>query len=182
MGRYIFSRISTLSYTYPVIQMKIINGPELKELTEKNVAYVSYVGNYVGKPEVFRGLYEKLFGWAFQNQAMRPDTEVLSAYYDDPEITPPEKMKLEICITIPDDIAVGGEIGKKSLPGGKYVVMRVEISSPEEYSPGWEKVSEWGSGHNLSIDLSRASYEIYLNNPEEHPEKHHIVDICLAVR
>ena len=162
--------------------MKIINGPELKERNEKNVAYVSYVGNYVGKPEIFRGLFEKLFGWAFQNQAMRPDTEILSAYYDDPEKTLPDDMKLEICMTIPDDIAVGREIGKKVLPGGKYVVMRAEMSGPDEYGPGWEKVVEWVSQHDLSIDLSRASYEIYLNNPEEHPDKIHIVDICLAVR
>ncbi len=171
-----------LEYTNPVIQVKIINGPELKELSDKNVAYVSYVGNYVGQPEVFKGLFEKLFGWAFQNQVIRPDTEALSAYYDDPAVSQPEEMKLEICMTIPDDVVVEGEIGKKLLPGGKYVVMRAEMSGPDEYGPGWENVVRWGSDHALSIDLSRPSYEIYLNNPEEHPEKIHIVDICLAVR
>lgn len=46
--------------------MEIMKGPELKEIKAKNVAYVSFVGNFVGNPEVFRGLFEKLFGWAFQ--------------------------------------------------------------------------------------------------------------------
>jgi AraC family transcriptional regulator len=165
-----------------VIFVKVINEPELKELKEKTVAYISYVGNYVGKPEVFSGLFGKLFGWAFQNQAMRPDTEVLSAYSDDPKTTLPEEMSLEICMTIPEDFPVEGEVKKKVLPGGKYVVMRAEMSGPDEYGPGWEKVARWVSDNNLSMDLSRESYEIYLNNPEEHPEKKHIVDICLAVR
>ena len=36
--------------------------------------------------------------------------------------------------------------------------------------------------NNLEIDMSRPSYEIYLNNPEEHPEKHHIIDICMSAK
>jgi len=162
--------------------MEIMKGPELKEIKAKNVAYVSFVGNFVGNPEVFRGLFEKLFGWAFQKQVMGPDTEVLSAYYDDPDVTPPEKLRLEVCMTIPGGVEVEGDIGKKLLSGGKYVIMRAEVSGPQEYGPAWEMVVQWGSENNLEMDLSRASYEVYLNNPEEHPEKHHIVDICLAVR
>lgn len=162
--------------------MEILNGPELKEIKTRNVAYVDFVGNFVGNPEIFRGLFEKLFGWAFQEQVMGPDTEVLSAYYDDPDVTPPEKLRVEVCMTIPDGARVEGDIRKKMLPGGQYAVMRVEVAGPEEYGPAWEKVAQWGSDNHLSIDLSRASYEVYLNNPEDHPEKHHIVDICLAVR
>jgi AraC family transcriptional regulator len=162
--------------------MDILNGPELKEIEAKNVAYVSFAGNFVGNPEIFRRLFEKLFRWAFQKQVMGPDTEVLSAYYDDPDVTPPEKLRVEVCMTIPDDVDVEGDIRKQLLPGGQYAVMRVEVAGPEEYGPAWEKVVHWGSDNDLSIDLSRASYEVYLNNPEEHPEKHHIVDICLAVR
>jgi AraC family transcriptional regulator len=30
--------------------------------------------------------------------------------------------------------------------------------------------------------MTRPSYELYLNNPDEHPEKHNIVEICLSVK
>jgi AraC family transcriptional regulator len=161
--------------------MNILNEPDIRDIKERNVAFVSYVGNYMGNAEIFRGLFEKLFGWAFQKQVIGPDTVVLSAYYDDPNVTPPEKMRVEVCMTIPGSTGGEGDIGKKVLPGGKYAVMRTELTESEENGSAWEKLVEWVIQHNLTIDLSRASYEVYLNNPEEHPEKHHIVDICLAV-
>jgi len=162
--------------------MEIIDGPEIKELEEKNVACVSFVGNYMGNAKVFKDLFEKLCEWAGPKNLLGKDTVFISAYYDDPNITPPEELKLDVCMTLKDDAEVEGEIKKKTLPGGKYVVMRAELSSVEEYGPAWSKIVEWLKENKLEIDLSRASYEIYLNNPEEHPEKHHILDVCMAVK
>lgn len=162
--------------------MEIINEPEIRELEERNVVYVSFVGNYLGNSKIFEELFGKLFSWASPRRLMGPDTLLMSAYYDDPGVTPPEKLKLDICMTIADDVEVEGEIKKKKLPGGKYVVMRAELAGAEEYGPAWEKVVGWLIQNNLEIDMSRASYEIYLNSPEEHPEKHHIIDICMPVR
>jgi len=164
-----------------VIQLRIINGPEITEIKERNVACVSFIGNYLGNAEVFRGLFEKLCGWAFDKQLMGSDTVLLSAYYDDQNVTPPEKLRLDVCMTIQDDVEVDGEIKKKKLPGGTYAVMRVELTGAEEYGPAWGMIHEWVTQNNLTIDLSRASYEVYLNNPEEHPEKYHVLDICLSV-
>lgn len=161
--------------------MEIVNEPEIMEIEERNVAYVSFVGNYLGNAKVFEELFGKLFSWAGPKQLMGQDTLLMSAYYDDPGVTPPEELKLDVCMTIKDNIEVEGEIQKKKLPGGKYVVMRAELTGAEEYGPAWETVVEWLIQNNLEIDMSRASYEIYLNSPEEHPEKHHILDICMPI-
>lgn len=162
--------------------MEVINQPEVKEIEEMTVVCVSFVGNYLGNSEVFGDLFGKLCGWAGPRQLMGADAVLMSAYYDDPAVTPPEELKLDVCMTIEGDIDVEGEIKKKKLPGGKYVVMRTELTGAEEYGPAWEKVVEWLIENNLEIDMSRASYEIYLNSPEEHPEKHHILDICMPVK
>ena len=162
--------------------MEIVNGPEIKEIEEKNVAYVSFVGNYLGNAKVFEDLFYKLCSWAGQKQLMGPDTVLISAYYDDPSVTPPEELKLDVCMTIEDDFEVEGEIKKKWLPGGKYVVMRAELTGAEEYDPAWEKIFEWIVRNNLETDMSRAGYEIYLNSPGENPEKHHILDICMPIK
>ncbi|WP_135612501.1 GyrI-like domain-containing protein [Methanococcoides sp. AM1] len=161
--------------------MEIINEPGIAEIEGRTVAYVSFVGNYVGNVEVFAELFGKLGNWAGQKQLMGQDTLFMSAYYDDPGVTPPEELKLDACMTIDDDVEVEGEVKKQKLPGGKYVVMRAELTGAEEYGPAWEKIVEWLMQNNLEIDMSRPSYEIYLNNPEDHPEKHHILDICMAV-
>ena len=39
--------------------MEIINEPEIKELDSKTVAYVSFIGNYIGNSQVFKKLFEK---------------------------------------------------------------------------------------------------------------------------
>lgn len=162
--------------------LEIINEAKITELEEKNVASVSFVGNYIGNVEVFEGLFTKLCGWAGPKQLIGRDTLFLSAYYDDPGVTPPEELKLDVCMTITDDVEVEGDVKKQKLPGGKYVVMRAELTGPEEYAPAWEKMVEWLIQNDLEIDISRASYEIYLNSPEEHPENHHILDICMSVK
>ncbi|WP_406660866.1 GyrI-like domain-containing protein [Methanolobus sp. ZRKC3] len=160
--------------------MEIIKEPEITELEERNVAYVSFVGNYMGNVKVFENLFGKLFSWAGPKQLIGPNTLLMSAYYDDPEVTPTEELKLDVCMTIEDDVEIEGDVKKKKLPGGKYVVMRAELTGAEE-APAWEKVVEWLIQSKLEIDMSRASYEIYLNSPEEHTEKHHILDICMPV-
>ena len=162
--------------------MEIVNKPEIKELEEKNVVCVSFVGNYIGNAEVFKDLFGKLCGWAGPKQLINKDTVFISAYYDDPNTTPPEELKLDVCMTTNDDVEVEGEIKKKKLPGGKYVVMRAELTGPEEYGPAWTEIVEWLKQNNLEIDISRASYEIYLNDPNEHPKGHHILDICMGVK
>jgi AraC family transcriptional regulator len=107
---------------------------------------------------------------------------MLSAYYDDPAVTPPEELKLEVCMSIPEETEVDGEIKKKKLPGGKYMVMRVELTGTEEYAAAWEKAVEWLILNKFEIDMSKASYEVYLNDPREHPQGHHIVDICMPIK
>jgi AraC family transcriptional regulator len=165
-----------------VINVELINKPEIKELGERNVAYVSFVGNYMGNVQVFKELFGKLCGWASSKQLINNETIFMSVYHDDPHTTPPDKLKLDVCMTLKENVEVENEIKKKTLPGGKYVVMRVELFGPEEYGPAWNKVVEWIKENNKEIDMSRPSYEIYLNRPEEHPEHHHILDVCMAVK
>lgn len=86
-------------------------------------------------------------------------------------------------MTIPEDTEIqDDQVQKKVLPGGKYVVLKAELKGPEEYEPAWEQVVTWMKENNHEVDMSRPSYEIYLNNHEEHPQKHHIVEICMSTK
>ena len=61
-------------------------------------------------------------------------------------------------------------------------VMRAELSGAEEFGPVWDLLVDWAQQNNHDIDASQPSYEIYLNHPDEHPDKHHIISICLSVK
>ncbi|MBI9069160.1 MAG: GyrI-like domain-containing protein [Salinivirgaceae bacterium] len=154
----------------------------VKELEDQEVAYVSFKGDYMGNPEVFAKLFEKLCGWAGPKGLINQDTKFRSAYYDDPQVTPPQDLRLDICMSINSEVQVDGEIIKALMPGGKHVVMNAELDGPQEYGPAWMKVVDYIKANNLEIDATRPSYELYLNCPDEHPEKHHILDVCMAVK
>lgn len=60
--------------------------------------------------------------------------------------------------------------------------MPCELTGVEEYEKAWEKVVQWVEKSSYEVDMLRPSYEIYLNHPEEHPEKHHLIKICMSVK
>jgi AraC family transcriptional regulator len=158
------------------------NKVEIKQLPEKNVAVVTFVGNYMGNAEVFKGLFDKLIGWAAPQGLMGPEASFIASYQDDPKTIPPDELVLDLCMTISEGTECEGDVVNKTLAGGEYAVMQAELAGPEEYGPAWGEVVKWMEENNYVVDMSRPSYEIYLNNPEDHPEKHHILEICMSVK
>jgi len=73
-----------------------------------------------------------------------PNTQVLTVYHDDPEVTPEDKLRVDACITVPKDAPVDGEIGKMTVPGGKFAIAHFEISG-DEYGEAWNALMEDGS-------------------------------------
>ncbi|KAF5434136.1 AraC family transcriptional regulator [Candidatus Methanophagaceae archaeon] len=156
---------------------------EVKDMPELHVAYVRHIGPYKGDSALFGRLFEQLMGWAGPKGLLQfPETKMLSVYYDNPEITDETEMCVDVCITVPKETQVEGEVGKMTLPGGKYAVARFELAGSEEYENAWNKVfGEWlpGSGYQPT---DSACYELYLNDPKEHPQGLHIVEICIPVK
>ncbi|MGB5584467.1 MAG: GyrI-like domain-containing protein [Gammaproteobacteria bacterium] len=155
--------------------------PELAELPERLVACVSYTGNYIGNTALFERLFTRLGSWANEKGLFTAETVFLSSYENDPRTTPPDDLRLDVCMSIPAGTEVDHDIQRKMLPGGAYAVMRTELTGAEEYEAAWNDIASWAEQQGHPADLSRPCYEIYLNNPEEHPQKHQILDICLSV-
>lgn len=155
---------------------------EVKDLEEMSVAYVRYVGPYAGDEKLFENLYSRLFKWAGPRGLLNfPETMAISVYHDDPNLTDEDKLRTSICITVPEDTAVSGDIGLMKIPGGKYAMARFEIS-PDQYGDAWNYVcgewlpdSGWTPGEGMNFEIS-------LNDPKEHPEGKHIVAICIPVK
>ena len=155
---------------------------EVKSMPEFHVAYVRHIGPYAGNPELFEGLFEKLMVWAGPRDLLQfPGTQVICVYHDDPKITDEEKLKTSACITVPKDTPVDGEIGYMTIPGGKFAVGRFELAH-DEYEDAWNMVfGQWLPQSGYQPD-DRLGYELYHNDPKDHPENKCIVDICVPVR
>jgi len=166
-------------------KVEIINPKkvEVKSIDEFTVAYIRYIGAYKGNSELFSNLFTRLFNWAMpRNLVAFPKTKVISIYHDNPEITDEDKLRTSVCISVPEDTEVGGEVGKMKIEGGDYAIASFELYGPNDYQKAWNYVfSEWLPTSGYMPD-EKPSYELYLNNPEEHPEKIHIVDIYVPVK
>ncbi len=155
---------------------------EVKEMPELNVAYVRHIGPYKGDQELFARLFNKLMTWAGPRGLLRfPETKVLTVYHDNPDITDESRLRTDACITVPADTQVEGEIGKTTIPGGKYAIAHFEIT-PDQYQDAWNAVYGGWLPESGYQPEDGPAYELYLNQPKEHPEGKHIVDICLPVK
>lgn len=154
---------------------------EVKELPEMQVAYVRHIGPYAGNEKLFQGLFGKLMGWAGPRGLLRPDTKYLTIYYDDPSMTDESKLRVDVCISVPKEAAAEGEIGCMTIPGGKNAVARFEILA-DQFGDTWNAVyGGWMPQSGYQPD-DRPCYEVYLNDPKEHPEGKHIVEIHAPVK
>ena len=165
-----------------MIDNKIRAEVEVKDLPQKHLAYVRHVGPYQGNESLFESLFNKLMRWAGPRGLIQfPKTEMLSVYHDDPNITDPEKLRLTVAITVPPDTEVDGEVGKMTLAGGKYAIARFEISS-NEFSEAWDAVYGGWLPESGYQPTDGPCFELYHNDPKQHPEGKHIFDIGIPVK
>ncbi len=155
---------------------------QVKEMPGLEVAYVRHVGPYAGDAELFQGLFEKLMKWAGARGLLRfPETQILCVYHDDPNITDGAKLRTSACLTVPADTPAEGEIGRMNVDGGKYAVARFELAD-NEYEEAWQSIyGGWLPESGYQPD-DRPNYELYQNDPSQHPEGKCIVDICIPVK
>lgn len=155
---------------------------EIKDMPELHVAYLRHIGPYKGDQELFARLFGKLMAWAGPRGLLRfPETQVLAVYHDNPDTTDESRLRTDVCITVPQDTNVEGEIGMATIPAGQYAVAHCEIT-PDQYEDAWNAVyGGWlcESGYQPGAG---PCYEVYLNDPKEHPQGKHVVDICVPVK
>ncbi len=156
---------------------------EIKELAPMTLAYVRHIGPLKDEPTLFRDLFIKILTWAGARSLLNlPETRVMAVYHDHPEITEEDKLRTSVCVTVPGDTKVDGEIGKMTLKGGKYALAHFEIKDGDEFKAAWNGVyGSWLPKSGFQPD-DGPPFEIYHNNPEEHPDKLMIVDICMPVK
>ncbi len=161
---------------------ELIASVEVKGIAEIHVAYIRHIGPYAGDQQLFGNLFNRLCTWAGPRGLLRfPETKFITIYYDNPDITDENKLRTDVCITVPADTQVDGEVGKATIPAGKYAVAHFEIN-PEQYGDAWNAVyGGWLPESGYQPD-DRPCFEIYLNDPKEHPEGKHVVDIYAPVK
>ena len=155
---------------------------EVKELPDMTVAYVRHIGPYKGNSDLFDRMFTKLFKWAGARDLLNfPETKTIAVYHDNPEVTDDSKLRTSMCISVAPETEVDGEVGKMKIDGGKYALGHFELDV-DEYEDAWKMIyGDWLPQSGYQPD-DKPCFEMYLNDPKEHPENKCIVDICIPVK
>lgn len=150
---------------------------EVKNMPDYHVAYVRKMGPY-GK-ETCGQAFGELMRWAGPKGFLNSGT-MLGLYWDNPEVTPPEKCRVDACISVPEDTRPEGQVGIQDVKGGPYAVCHFEIDE-HGFQQAWDDAFKWliNTGYECA---DQPCYELYHNNAEEHPERKWIIDICIPLK
>ncbi len=173
---YFCSYSKTLKWSSNMKQNKSI---EVKNLPDVTVAYIRHIGPYKGDEALFQELWNKLFAWAGPRGLLaQPNLTSLAIYHDDPNITADMKLRTSICITVPEDCKVNGEIGKMKVEGGQYMVARFVVNA-SEFADAWQWIyAKWFPESGYQPD-DKPCFEMYTEEPKDGLFK---VDICIPVK
>lgn len=152
---------------------------DVKQLPAHRVAYVRSKRGYEEK--AIHEAYETLCRWAGPRGLLGPNTKVIGASYDNPEVTAMDKCRYDACITIGPDVRPEGPVSVKDFPAGKYAVYRWR-GRPKDVGPVFRSLmGEWfpQSGYQPG---DAPCLEFYHNDPDSDPKGEATVDICIPVK
>lgn len=137
----------------------------IKNIEDMNVIYVSKTGKY---SESANEAWSVLCKFAYsnsigkENKVITSDSKFIGIGYDDPEVTPEEKLRYDACITVNHDIEISGEIKQKVIEGGKYAVF-LHKGPYKNFQETFNAIfSEWLPKSNYKL-RETPCFEMYLN-------------------
>ena len=134
---------------------------EIKTLEPQAIVFLRHVGPY----DQVSAAWMKLAMWAGMRGLIGAASKFVGVSWDDPEITPPEKLRYDAAITLARAIPSEGEFGVTELAGGAYATL-LHKGPYERLSETYRLIfGAWlpGSGRELR-DVP--CFEHYLNNPQ----------------
>ena len=150
---------------------------EVKQMPALNLIYCRHTGefNLIGQA------YEKLMKWAGPRGLMsNPDFKTVTVYHDDPNVTDIENVRQSASIVVPENVKPEGEFGSMQLKEGNFAVGRFEIDVTQ-FGEAWNAMCLWVADSGYQPDEGNP-YELYHQDPETHPEKKFVLDICIPVK
>ena len=150
---------------------------EVKQLKPMRVAFMRHVGPYgeVGQTwEQFLTLMGK-DGYLGGNPTM------LGICHDDPEVTPPAKLRYDACLGVDDNFEPGGDIGVQTVAGGEYAIATHTGPYNQLGNTYSEFLGQWlpRSGRELR---NAPCFEVYVNDPQGTPADELMTDIYVPLQ
>jgi len=148
---------------------------EIREMPKMELAYITQIG-----VEGIENAFERILRWARPKGLLAgEDSNITRIFHDSFKITDADKVRMSIGVILTSTIQTEGEVSLTTIERGKCIVGRYEIE-PKDFEISWNGLFIW-MNENGYKKAERNPFEIYRNNPDEHPEKKCIVDLCIPI-
>ncbi|WP_321447248.1 AraC family transcriptional regulator [uncultured Cohaesibacter sp.] len=149
---------------------------EIKNIPEIHVASMRHTGPY----NECGAAFEQLCSKAAQENLFRQDTVSMSICYDDPHSVEAEKLRCDVCITVPEDTTVTAPMQSKTIPAGDYAVALHKGSYD-----GLQAAYDWLFGqwlpHSGREATDESSIEVYLTDPSTTRPEDNLTEIRIPL-
>jgi len=150
---------------------------EIQRLQPMRVAFLRHVGPY----NAVGATWDRLLTIMGKDGYLGGCPMMLGICRDDPEVTPPSKIRYDACVTVDDDFRPNGEIQVQVVEGGEYArtthagLYNTLGRTYAEFLGGWLP----RSGRELR---NAPCFEVYLNDPESTAPEDLLTDIYAPLR
>ncbi len=148
----------------------------VKHVEPMRVAFMRHVGPYNEVGPVWEEFTTRMGAAG----CLGGSTMFVGLCHDDPEVTPPDKVRYDCCVTVDGSFEAEGQIGVQEIAGGEYAVTTHHgpyQSLGETYA---KLCGEWlpRSGRVLR---AAPGFEVYLNSPEGTEPDELLTDIYMPL-
>ncbi|MHC4725656.1 MAG: AraC family transcriptional regulator [Planctomycetota bacterium] len=160
----------------------LVNGDEIMEVEIQDiepmrVAFVRHVGPYnqVGKA------WDTLCTHLGKEGCLGSGSKFIGICYDNPEVTPPEKIRYDACITVDESFVPQDEIAVQTIGGGEYAVT-THFGPYDKLSQTYSRLfRDWLMKSDREI-RQEPCMEFYLNDPDSTEPDDLLTDIYLPLK
>ena len=150
---------------------------KVETIPAQQVVYVRLSGDYPSHD--FCGAWRKLYKFVYENKIENTMGHIC-VYHDDPKVTPTEKLRTDVCLTVTGPVVPRGEVGVKEIPAGKYAVFTYKGPYDHLYAVYNTIYAHWLP--ELGCALRDApNFEKYVNDPDHAAPEDLITEICIPV-
>ncbi len=149
----------------------------ITELKPMRVVFVRHVGPYnqVG------ATWGRLCQWAGMHGLFGPTSQCLGVCYDDPEITPADKIRYDACLTVDRAVVAEGDVGVQEIGGGQYAVTTHHGPYERLAETYAALMGQWLPAHGRQPSPG-PSLEFYRNDPNTTPPADLVTDVYVPLR
>ncbi len=148
-----------LALTNPVEDVTMT--PEIRTIDPMPVLFVRRTGPY---DQAAGEAFAVLCQFAGARGLLGPASRMIGISHDDPHVTDESKFRYDACVTVDREVKPEGEVGLKTIAGGKYAVF-VHTGAYAGFQKTYDQIfTAWlpRSGQKLREE---PGFELYLNSP-----------------